>query len=61
MRVPRQGEHLPTGAAAPARADMRTVLTHLGIDRAAVVGHDIGAMVACGARYLSKAGVIGRP
>jgi pimeloyl-ACP methyl ester carboxylesterase len=27
-------------------ADIRAVLTHLGIERAAIVGHDIGAMVA---------------
>ena len=27
-------------------ADIRSVLTHLGIDRAAIVGHDLGATVA---------------
>ncbi len=27
-------------------ADIRSVLTHLGLDRAAIVGHDIGTMVA---------------
>jgi pimeloyl-ACP methyl ester carboxylesterase len=37
-------------------ADIRSVLTQLGIDRAAVVGHDIGATVAYAyaARYLDK-------
>src|SRR6266404_3956012 len=37
-------------------ADIRSVLTELGIDRAAVVGHDIGATVAYAyaARYPDK-------
>jgi pimeloyl-ACP methyl ester carboxylesterase len=37
-------------------ADVRAVLTHLGIDRAAIVGHDIGTMVAYAyaARYPDK-------
>lgn len=37
-------------------ADIRTVLTHLGVDHAAVVGHDIGTMVAYAyaARYPDK-------
>src|SRR5258706_16081239 len=37
-------------------ADIRSVLTTLGIDRAAVVGHDIGTMVAYAyaARYPAK-------
>ncbi|MDF1792925.1 MAG: alpha/beta hydrolase [Thalassobaculaceae bacterium] len=37
-------------------ADIRSVLTHLGLDRAAVVGHDIGTMVAYAyaARYPDK-------
>lgn len=37
-------------------ADIRTVLTHLGLDRAAIVGHDIGTMVAYAyaARYPDK-------
>ena len=36
--------------------DIRAVLTHLGIDHAAVVGHDIGTMVAFAyaARYRDK-------
>lgn len=37
-------------------ADIRAVLDHLGIDRAVIVGHDIGAMVAYAyaARYPDK-------
>src|SRR5438093_738725 len=37
-------------------ADVRAVLAHLGIDRAAIVGHDIGTMVAYAyaARYPDK-------
>ena len=37
-------------------ADMRAILTELGIDRAAIVGHDIGTMVAYAyaARYPAK-------
>jgi pimeloyl-ACP methyl ester carboxylesterase len=39
-------------------ADVRAVLTQLGIDRAAIVGHDIGTMVAYAyaARYPDKTG-----
>ena len=38
-------------------ADIRSVLTQLGLDRAAIVGHDIGTMVAYAyaARYPDKA------
>ena len=41
-------------------ADIRAVLTHLGIDRAAIVGHDIGNMVsyAYAARYPDKTEVL---
>ena len=37
-------------------ADIRAVLTKLGLDRAAIVGHDIGTMVAYAyaARYPDK-------
>jgi len=37
-------------------ADVRTVLTHLGLDRAVILGHDLGTMVAYAyaARYPDK-------
>jgi pimeloyl-ACP methyl ester carboxylesterase len=37
-------------------ADIRSVLTQLGLDRGSIVGHDIGAMVAYAyaARYPDK-------